>query len=148
MRGRRKPGKSRVVAVHVAGEHHAVVSLESRNRGQCSSVCAECPWRRDRPVGVFPAEAFRHSANTARDGAWEMFACHMAGRDNPTTCAGFLLRNSAHNLAARLARMTRPAAFTGLRETVPLYDSYRDMAIANGVAVDDPALEHCRADDE
>lgn len=26
----------------------------------------------------------------------------------------------------------------------PLYDSYRDMAIANGVAPDAPALDRCR----
>ena len=74
-----------------------------------------------------------------------LFACHMAGADQPLTCAGFLLSSSAdHNLSVRLARIRRG----GLEDIHPgeaqLFSSYRAMAEANGVPADDPVLEACR----
>jgi len=101
----------------------------------------------DLPTGVFPAQAFRISAPTAYDAATEMFACHMTGSRKPTTCAGFLLANSANNIAARIAQMFH-LDMRLVSSPYPLYPSYRAMAIANGVAADDPALALCRADDE
>jgi hypothetical protein len=72
----------------------------------------------------------------------------MSGSDKPVTCAGFLLRNAANNLAVRLAAMQGRLLLPIKDSGFPLYDSYRDMAIANGVDPDDPALVRCRANDD
>lgn len=137
----------RVTDIRPAGPNHQVVSVEGHRQGLYRrQPCAKCPWRVD-AVGEFPAEAFRHSANTAYDMAKKMFSCHESGVEKPATCAGFLLRNSENNLGARLM-----AARGDLdREQVHdgghlLFESYRHMAVANGVAPDDPVLAPCRAD--
>ena len=62
----------------------------------------------------------------------------------PQTCAGFLLRNSTHNLGVRL-RLMRGEGFGDVHDDgVALHENYRAMAIANGVEPDDPALRECR----
>lgn len=132
-----------ILQARAAGDDHQVVTAEGGSGGYCRRPCADCPWRKD-AVGVFPAEAFRHSAATAYDMADRTFACHQAGIENPKICAGFLLRGADHNLSVRLKRIKG-----GLREDVSdaghqLHASYRDMAIANGVDPDDPILEPCR----
>jgi len=68
------------------------------------------------------------------------FACHTSGIDHPKICAGFLLRGAANNLAVRLLELLEP-----LRVKAPpegeLFESYRAMALANGVDPKSPALE-------
>lgn len=133
---------------------HRVVTLVNDNANEHrfahrARPCGQCPWRADLPVGVFPASAFRHSAATAYDMAQTTFACHMQGKDKPATCAAFLLRAADHNLAVRMAILRdryNPAAVDD--GGFPLYRSYRAMAVANGVAPDDPALALCRGADE
>jgi len=127
-------------------DDYAVTQVEG-GTGNMKEPCPQCPWRMDLPTGVFPPEAFRVSAATAYDAAFEQFACHMSGIEHPKTCAGFLLRNSVHNIGARLARSREtfaPVSDGGL----PLYPSYRAMAVANGVDPADPVLEPCRADNQ
>lgn len=137
---------------HCGDGEHAVVSIVSEggngkgwNRRE---PCEQCPWRADLPTGVFPAEAFRLSAPTSYDAAMSTFACHMSGTEKAATCAGFLLRNADNNLGVRLAAMRgdvkRPITDGGF----PLYDSYRDMAVANGVDPDDPVLAECRGNQD
>lgn len=109
--------------------------------------CAQCPWRMDVPTGVFPAQAFRESAHTAYDAAMETFACHMSGKDKPATCAGFLLRHSVNNLQVRMRTwLDKPIGAISCK--VPIYPTYREMAIANGVEPDDPVLRPIRGDAE
>lgn len=135
--------KPEVVGVHDGGDGTwGVTSLIGGGRAHQEQPCAQCPWRRDAPTDRFPAEVFRHSARTAYDMASHVFGCHMAGRNQPKTCAGFLLRGASDNLAIRMSR----ADFSGVHSTVPLYDDYREMAVANGVDPDDPALRSCRGD--
>lgn len=135
--------KAKITNVKPAGPTAQVVTVTGGGARYRREVCEQCPWRIDQ-TGSFPAEAFRHSANTAYDMATHTFACHMNGADKPATCAGFLLRGSTHNLAVRL-RLVRELIDLGqVRETVPLHDSYRAMAIANGVDATDPVLEPCR----
>jgi hypothetical protein len=57
-------------------------------------------------------------------------------------CAGFLLQSAAHNLSVRMARQD----FSHVLSRYPLFATYREMAIANGVDPDDPALRNCRDD--
>ncbi|WP_328617268.1 DUF6283 family protein [Amycolatopsis sp. NBC_00355] len=89
------------------------------------------------PTGAFPPEVFQHSAHTTYDLATHKFGCHTSPRDEPKTCAGFFLRDSAHNLTLRVYGPDVPT-------DRPLCDSYREMAIANGDAPDDPTLTPCR----
>jgi hypothetical protein len=126
-----------------AGPDHQVVTSEGGKGSYRRRPCDKCPWRVD-AVGEFPAEAFRHSAETAYDMSSHTFACHDSGTSNPAMCAGFLLRGAAHNLAVRL-KMVRGDSFSDVVDGGhELHENYRAMAIANGVAPDDPVLGACR----
>lgn len=129
--------------IRAAGEDHQVVTVEGGSRGYCRKPCPDCPWRVD-AMGVFPAEAFRHSASTAYDMADNVFACHQSGTERPRTCAGFLMRGAEHNLSVRLARIKGEVFDDVTDGGHQLHDSYRDMAIANGVDADDRVLAPCR----
>ena len=148
----RQTQRTRQVSVRAAGPGHQVVTLvtprerEGRGRRRWHRVepCGGCPWRVDQ-VGSFPAESFRLSARTAYDLSEVAFACHESGSVNPATCAGFLLRGATHNLAVRLALIRGDVELDQVSDGGHLlHQSYRAMAMANGVAVDDPALVLCR----
>jgi hypothetical protein len=149
---------SRITRVRPAGPRHAVLTIETngpRSPREISHavgrsrhkprVCKQCPWRLDQ-VGTFPAEAFRHSAATCYDAALICFGCHMSNNARPATCAGFLLSESApHNLLVRMAQAHRGLDLDRISSAGhALFRSYRDMAIANGVPADDPALAPIR----
>jgi hypothetical protein len=104
--------------------------------------CAECPWRRDASPGKFPPERYRELARTAYDMSVSVFACHMSKDAKLFACAGFLLQSATHNLTVRMAFFDRRS----VSSPVPLFGTYREMAIANGVAPDDPSLARCRDD--
>lgn len=130
-----------------ADENHQVVTLRGAGGLQRNKPCPTCPWRID-ATGIFPAEAFRISAPTAYDAAFNTFACHESGQKAPATCAGFLLRNSANNIGVRIATARGDLDPSKVVDGgVELYDSYRAMAIGNGVPPDDPVLAPCRNDD-
>jgi len=140
--------KTTITAVRPAGanergELHQVLTVEGGGGSYRRKPCRNCPWRVD-AVGEFPAEAFRHSAPTSYDMAQNTFACHQSGKDKPATCAGFLLRGADHNLAVRLKRMKGQRFDDVTDGGHELHDSYRAMAIANGVPADDPVLAPCR----
>lgn len=99
-----------------------------------------CPWRRDAPPGQFPADAFRHSAATSRPGADRDFGCHASRPEQPQMCAGWLLRGARHHAGAQRQLADGTLARPVLPAGMALYDSYAAMAVANGVAPDDPAL--------
>lgn len=104
--------------------------------------CKNCPWRKDVAPGEFSADDFRRLANTAYDLAHQVFTCHKTTEAKPHICAGFLLRGADNNLTVRFN-------YGHAMQTVqdgghPLHGNYREMAIANGVAADDPALTACR----
>lgn len=134
---------AKVIDTTPADEFHQVATVQGGNGAYMRHPCAECPWRVDR-AGSFPAEAFRISANTAYDMATRTFGCHMAGREHPATCAGFLLRGADHNLTVRLRWADGTIQPDEISTDAELHDSYRAMAEANGVAPDDPALRRCR----
>lgn len=107
--------------------------------------CAECPWRKDVVPGQFKPGRFVALASTSYDMSSTIFACHksIAGRD--TACAGFILRGAAHNLALRLAYCRGDIKPDQVSDGgYPLFDNYRDMAVANGVPIIDPVLRLCR----
>lgn len=143
--------KTKITDVRPADDNNQVlevVTTGAKTHTYRKEPCGGCPWRKDQ-TGSFPAEAFRISAPTAYDAADRTFACHESGAKAPATCAGFLLKNAANNLSVRLAIAFGKADFTGIEDGGhELHESYRAMAIANGVDPDDPVLAPCRADDE
>ena len=136
---------SSITMTRAAGADHQVVTVQSHGQrnGYRKEPCAQCPWRKD-AVGVFPAEAFRHSAYTAQDMSEHMFGCHESGAAKRATCAGFLLHGAHHNLSIRLARMAGRIKDDVTDGGHEMHQSYRAMAVANGVPPDDPALSMCR----
>lgn len=87
------------------------------------------------------------SARVAYDMAESVFACHDTRVvEKAAICAGFLLRGAAHSLAIRLAYLRGQIDPGSISDAgLALHKSYRAMAVANGVAGDDPALAPCRA---
>ena len=137
--------KNAIMHVRPAGTDHQVVTVVSEKpSGYRRKPCGTCPWRVD-AVGEFPAEAFRHSANTAYDMSEYEFGCHESGKDKPATCAGYLLRGAAHNLTTRLKVITGKVNLQAVFDDgLQLFKGYREMAEANGVPPDDPILAPCR----
>lgn len=135
--------RSKILAVRPAGADHQVVTVSANTEAYRRTPCGGCPWRVDQ-AGAFPAEAFRHSASTAYDMAQNRFSCHESGAEKPATCAGFLLRGADHNMAVRLDYMRGRLKNDVCDGGHKLHESYRAMAVANGVAADDPVLEACR----
>jgi hypothetical protein len=138
-------GRRQIINVQSAGDEHQVVTVFSEKpKGYRRRPCSTCPWRID-AIGEFPAQAFRHSANTAYDMADHEFGCHQSGKDKPVTCAGFLLRGARHNLTTRMKIIAGKIDVESLSDAgLALFDNYREMAEANGVSPDDPALAKCR----
>lgn len=135
---------AKILAAAIADENHQVLSVTGGSKTHMKKPCPDCPWRKD-AVGEFPAEAFRISAKTSYDMAQSTFACHQAGAENPRTCAGFLLSESAHhNMQVRLEKMRGVDYRDVSSGGAELFDTYAEMAIANGVDPDDPILEGCR----
>ncbi|WP_371438337.1 DUF6283 family protein [Polaromonas sp.] len=138
-----RQASKQITNIRPAGPDHQVVSVEGEHRGYRRAPCGGCPWKLANE-GTFPAKAFEHSAGTAYDMAQHVFACHESGVDGGHTCAGFLLRGAEHNLSVRLGHMSGRYAQDVTDGGHELYESYRTMAIANGVDPDSPALKACR----
>ncbi len=133
----------KVTRIRPAGPDHQVLTVEGGKSTYRREPCGECPWIVAN-TGDFPAEAFRHSASTAYDMATNTFACHESGKDKPAVCAGFLLRGAHHNMAVRMGLMTGRFKRDVTDGGHVLHDGYTAMAVANGVAPDDPVLKRCR----
>lgn len=140
--------KTRVIERKEVSPEYAVTTVARGGKGGaqfCRQPCKQCPWRADVPPGVFPPDAFRHSARTAYDMSESGFACHMTSCEAPAWCAGFLLRGAEHNLSVRLAQIHGRLDMSKVHAAgMPLYADYRAMAEANGVPSDDEALAECR----
>jgi len=131
-----------ILRTRIADASHAVHAIKGGDGAYQKRPCKDCPWRKD-AVGIFPANAFRLSAETAEDVSWVRFGCHAAGTGQPKTCAGFILRGADHNLAVRLGRAK--GRYVDVKDGGhELFADYVEMAIANGVPENDPALAKCR----
>ncbi|ONK13239.1 DUF6283 family protein [Streptomyces sp. MP131-18] len=145
-----RPRRGTVVCQRPGDDVWGVTTVEISGRPRArKTVCGgeiPCPWRRDAPPGQFPAEVFRISAPTSYDQGTRGFACHGHEAKNPYLCAGWLLRGASDNLMVRRYMADRTLLPPTLTPGMELYDSYRAMAIANGVASDDPVLAPCRGE--
>lgn len=59
-------------------------------------------------------------------------------------CAGFLLRGADHNMSVRVGYMTGKYKNDVIEGDAILHESYKEMAVANGVHPNHPALAPCR----
>lgn len=110
--------------------------------------CRECPWQRSAEPGKFPAERYVELVKTCRpDGrGWPplpgsaMFGCHLGdpGTGEDLACAGWLAVEGNNHMGVRLAiaqgRLPMEALQPG-PNWPELYDSYEEMAVANGADV-------------
>lgn len=135
--------RAKVTEAKYADDNHRVLTVVGGQGTYRREPCGGCPWRKDQ-AGTFPAEAFRISAYTAYDMSMEQFACHESGTEKPATCAGFLLNGASHNLSIRIKSSLGQVDLFLIKSDVELFDSYREMAEANGVSPDDPVLRRCR----
>ena len=103
--------------------------------------CAECPFRRDTPPGMFPAcryDALRATAGApgreAPLGA-PMFACHKSAEGGEEACAGWLAVEGYGHLGVRLAvaleRLPVSALSPGAGRP-ELFGSYGEMSAVQG----------------
>lgn len=60
-----------------------------------------------------------------------MFACHKTPEGKEQACVGYLLRNGTNNIAVRIAACDGRVNLRELQARGPLYDSFREMAVAN-----------------
>lgn len=135
--------ETKVTDVRPAGDDCQVLTVIGGDKRYCTRPCMQCPFRAEND-GSFPAEAFLHSAHTAYDMAGETFACHMAGKDKPSICAGFLL-TCHHNMAVRMMAIRGDIEPDKVSDGgAKLHESYYEMAVANGVDEDDPTIRMCR----
>lgn len=105
-------------------------------------VCTECPFRRDVAPGRFKPARFIALADTARPGGLpSIFACHKSPFGSEMACAGFLLTCGHDSNRVRLAMSSGRLNMADIKSDAPLYSTYREMAVANRVRADHPALD-------
>lgn len=109
-------------------------------------LCVECPWRRSAPAGKFSADKYRELATTAEDMSQRVFTCHMTPEHKPNACAGWIQQQGGHNLTIRMALISGAIDLAEIEPVPDLHANYREIAIANGVDDDDPALDKIRND--
>jgi hypothetical protein len=61
-----------------------------------------------------------------------VFACHKTKDGQDQVCAGYLLVDGNLNFAVRIAVIQGRFDPEALKSPYPLYESYREMALANG----------------
>jgi hypothetical protein len=106
-------------------------------------TCSECPWLRSSAVGRFGPDRYEALANSCKPG-WlrPVFACHKTPEgDGTRACAGMLLVVGRDSNAVRLALMKGVLDLDKIEASGPLYDSFIEMAVANGCDPDAPEFE-------
>ena len=98
-----------------------------------TKTCNECPWRKDVPIGRFPPERYIALRRTSEQGMNPLFGCHKTVEGKDVVCVGYLMRDGENNWAVRLAAAYGKFDPQALEAAGPLYDSFEEMARANGV---------------
>ncbi len=97
-----------------------------------TSPCRDCPWRRDVKPGKFPPQKFEQWAESCEPGFGAFFQCHQ----KPVVCVGYLMcPDSLNNNRVRMALIKKQLNPQRLSSKAPLYESYVEMAAANGAVI-------------
>jgi len=99
-------------------------------------TCDECPWRKNAAPGRFAPERYVALAGTSKQGFGAIFTCHKTDDGNEHACVGWLMVDGPENLVVRFAIAKGDIDFKNLRSRGELYDSYGEMAEANGVSAE------------
>lgn len=113
---------------------------------QLARTCDECPWRRDVPLGKFTPARYHALARTVKQGFNPIFACHQTPDTEPQACVGYLLVDGVNNFHVRLAIITKVVTPSKLEAAGPLYDSFEEMARANGAITPPQTSNTCPRD--
>lgn len=107
------------------------------SKWQMNKQCAECPWRKDVPTGVFPPERFEHLRKSIEQGFGAMFACHKSPEEDKKACVGYVMNqvreegDGPQNFHLRLAISRGRINPEQMTLTGPQYESYDEMVEAN-----------------
>lgn len=98
-----------------------------------TTVCDQCPWRKDAPHGLFSRERFDAMRTTVGDGdaIRPIFACHKAPEGHETACVGYLMVCGWTNIVVRVAAAMGRVDPKALRSPGPLFESFDEMYAAN-----------------
>lgn len=100
----------------------------------CGTVtCSNCPWLKSSPPGEFSVERYIALKPSMQQGFGCIFACHKSREGEEFACVGAILRGGLANFNMRVLVHRRHISLEDLRATGPLYDSFTEMARANGV---------------
>lgn len=119
-----------------------------RPLAHCTRPCTKCPWRRDVASSEFGADRYVDLSCTVGAPGREvpvggpMFACHLSAEDREKACAGWLAVAGWNHLGVRYAVISGrldPRALAPGDDWPQLYESYAEMAEANGALVDGEA---------
>ncbi len=101
---------------------------------QCTQPCNNCPYRKDAPLAHWAVEEYEDLLEKEADPMGAVYGCHKA---NGSICVGWLMKQDENNLPSIRLRLelsregvTREY-LDSLKSPSPLYDSVREMAIAN-----------------
>lgn len=101
------------------------------------SPCYNCPWRKDKtvaPAEMFPKDRYESMQECVKQGLGKpIFACHNTPEEKPKACAGYLIVEGAVNFSVRIAIIQGRLNLEELHCDDELYESYEEMAMANGV---------------
>lgn len=149
-----KQSKGTIIRCEPVSDEWAVTTRAGSNVGTDPQkrfrkrFCKTCPWLKAN-VGRFPPRAFELSARTSYDIADSMkqgspaFQCHS---DPDRICAGYIKSlNGHHSLPVRMLAMEVPDIHDQIADppSEP-FDNYYDMAVANGVDPESPAIAKVR----
>lgn len=145
--------RTTIKGTKIASDEYGVTSIETsggRKHVARKTPCEQCPWREDVPTGVFPAECIpAQRTHRLRCRHVHVRLPHGGRAASGHMCAGFLLRHGAHNLSVRIALSGERIDLDKISDGgFPIYETYRDMAVANGVDPDDLVLKPVRGNDE
>ena len=116
---------------------------KTEKRKFCNTTpCKDCPFRK----GVeklaesekFSKERYEALQSTVKQGLGQpVFACHKSTEEAPLACVGYLLVEGGINFSVRIAVIEKRLDFSKLFCKEELYESYEEMAKANGVFIEE-----------
>lgn len=97
--------------------------------------CANCPWRRDAPVGHWDAQHFKDISVNCRDDGMALMLCHKSNKVEGSPCVGAILAVGLESIGLRIAVLQGKIDLKNFSTDTPLYRSFEEMLRANKVRI-------------